>query len=181
MKKITVLFCILCMLAVEKSINAQGIPLDSIRAQLVKDWERAKSYTGEYLSTMPADKYNARAVDSIRSFAEQMLHLAAGNISLVSNGTGAARIFPGFNMEKSAGAQNKDSVTYYVNASYDYAIASITDMDAGKMGEIIKRGASGTSRFAWLQKAFEHQTHHRGQCTIYIRIMGIKPPNEQLF
>lgn len=177
MKKITVLFCILCMLAVEKSINAQGIPVDSIRVQLVKDWERAKSYTGEYLSTMPADKYNARAVDSIRSFAEQMLHLAAGNISLVSNGTGAARIFPGFNMEKSAGAQNKDSVTYYVNASYDYAINNIKNMDAAKFMESVRN----QSRLVWLMKAFEHQTHHRGQCTIYIRLQGIRPPNERLF
>nr|WP_324497299.1 DinB family protein [Haliscomenobacter sp.] len=30
-------------------------------------------------------------------------------------------------------------------------------------------------------KAFEYQTHHRGQTTIYIRLLGIKPPNEKLF
>jgi len=30
-------------------------------------------------------------------------------------------------------------------------------------------------------KTFEHQTHHRGQATIYIRLQGIRPPQEQLF
>jgi len=30
-------------------------------------------------------------------------------------------------------------------------------------------------------KAFEHQTHHRGQTTIYIRLVGLKPPGERLF
>ena len=30
-------------------------------------------------------------------------------------------------------------------------------------------------------KLFEHQTHHRGQTTIYIRMAGITPPNEKLF
>jgi uncharacterized damage-inducible protein DinB len=32
-----------------------------------------------------------------------------------------------------------------------------------------------------LAKAFEHQTHHRGQCTIYLRLKGIAPPREKLF
>ncbi|HET9745897.1 MAG TPA: DinB family protein [Chitinophagaceae bacterium] len=32
-----------------------------------------------------------------------------------------------------------------------------------------------------MNKAFEHQNHHRGQTTIYIRAQGIKPPEERLF
>ncbi len=161
-------------------VNAQALQPEDIKAQLLKDWQRAKAYTNDYLNTMPADKYGSRAVDSIRSFAEQMLHLSAGNISLISNGTGKPRIFPGFNMEKSAGAQSKDSVVYYVNASYDYALESIKSMDASSLGEIVTRGPYKETKFAWLLKAFEHQTHHRGQCTIYIRLQGIRPPNEQL-
>ena len=37
------------------------------------------------------------------------------------------------------------------------------------------------TRFALMNKAFEHQTHHRGQTTIYIRLQGIRPPEERLF
>lgn len=177
MKKISLLFLVLVCISFSASNVKAQINADTVKAQLIKDWERAKSYTDEYLTTMPANKYGARAVDSIRSFAEQMLHLAAGNISLSSSGTGAARIYPGFNMEKSAGAQNKDSVTYYVNASYDFVINSIKSMDVNKLME----NNRGQSRLVWLLKAFEHQTHHRGQCTIYIRLQGIKPPNERLF
>lgn len=163
-----------------RETKAQNSLAENIKAQLVKDWERAKSYTDEYLAAMPADKYSARAVDSIRSFSEQMLHLATGTIGLVANGTGAERIFPGFNMEKSAGAQSRDSVVYYVNASYDYAINSIKNMDASKLEEHVKRGPYDETKLAWLMKAFEHQTHHRGQCTIYIRLQGIRPPAEKL-
>jgi len=177
MKKITPLLLVIVLVMGAISANAQMISADTIKAQLVKDWERAKSYTDEYLATMPADKYGARAVDSIRSFAEQMLHLATANINLSSNGTGMTRIFPGFSMEKSAGAQNKDSVTYYVNASYDFVINGIKNMDAAKLAENVRN----LSRLTWLLKAFEHQTHHRGQCTIYIRLQGIRPPNERLF
>lgn len=66
-------------------------------------------------------------------------------------------------------------------ASYDFAIESLQNMDAVKLSERNKRGNFDLDRFAWLLKAFEHQTHHRGQTTIYIRLVGIKPPNEKLF
>jgi uncharacterized damage-inducible protein DinB len=32
-----------------------------------------------------------------------------------------------------------------------------------------------------IDKAFEHQTHHRGQTTVYIRMAGATPPAEKLF
>ena len=173
--------CLLVCVSFAK-LNAQAISGEDIKAQLVKDWERAKAYTNAYLAAMPANKYGAKAVDSIpRTFAGQMLHLSAGTIGLVGNGTGAPRIFPGFNMENSPGAQSKDSVTYYVNAAYDFAINGIRDMDASKLGEHVKRGTFDETKLAWIMKAFEHQTHHRGQATIYIRLQGIRPPNEQLF
>jgi uncharacterized damage-inducible protein DinB len=35
------------------------------------------------------------------------------------------------------------------------------------------------TRFAFMLKAFEHQVHHRGQTTIYIRLQGIRPTPER--
>ena len=172
--------CLLISFCTTASI-AQTVSPDSVKALLIKDWERAKAYTAEYLAAMPADKYTAKPVEGIRSFAEQMLHLAMGSIGLSANGTGKTRIFPGYNMEKSATAQSKDSVSYYVNASYDFAIEGIKAMDANKLDELVKRGNLNESRLSWIMKGFEHQTHHRGQCTIYIRLQGVTPPNERLF
>lgn len=81
-------------------------------------------------------------------------------------------------------AQNKDSVMYYVTASYDFAIKAVQNSDTSKWEEIkkIMVGFEATpTRFALMNKAFEHQTHHRGQCTIYFRLLGIRPPAEKLF
>ena len=154
---------------------------DSLKAQLIQDWQRAKVYTKAYLDAMPADKYGHKPHDSIRSFAEQMLHLAQGNIGLSANGTGKERIFAGRNLERTPTLQNKDSLVYVVMASYDFCIEGIKNMDFSKADEKVKRGNFDVSRLGWVMKAFEHQTHHRGQCTIYIRLQGIKPPNEMLF
>ena len=161
---------------------AQAQLAESLKAQLVKDWERAKAYTKEYLEVMPKDKYGFKAQDSIRTFAQQMLHLSQGTVGLVSNGTGVVRLaWAGRPLERAASAQSADSVAYFVMASYDYAIEAIRTMDASKFEEKVKRGNFDETRLAWIMKGFEHQTHHRGQATIYIRLLGIKPPNEKLF
>jgi uncharacterized damage-inducible protein DinB len=167
------------------SVAAQNIPGDSLKQQMVKDWERAKAYTQEYLEAMPADKYNFRPVDSMRSFAGQMLHLAHANAGLGFIATGAPYPFNSQTFENAPTAQSKDSVIYYVNTSYTFVISAIRSMDVSKFGEDVTWNLPGgkrtTTRLDWLMKAFEHQTHHRGQCTVYIRLVGIRPPAEKLF
>lgn len=162
------------------SASAQNITGDGIKAQFIKDWERAKAYTLEYLDAMPADKYSFKAVDSIRSFAQQMLHLASGNAGLIHFATGVRAGFP-IGLEKSPTAQNKDSVVYYVTESFDIAIKDLKDFDPAKFGEEVDMRGDKVTRFALFEKAFEHQTHTLGQTTIYIRLVGIRPPGEKLF
>jgi uncharacterized damage-inducible protein DinB len=154
---------------------------DSLKAQMIRDWQRAKDYTKAYLDKMPADKYSYRPVDSIRSFAEQMLHLAQANVFLLSAGTSKDPVLMTRQLEKVASAKTKDSVMYFVMASYDYCINSVKEMDPSKFSEVIKMGDLSATRLTWAMKAFEHQTHHRGQTTIYIRLQGIVPPGEMLF
>ena len=173
-------------------LNAQNSPNELLKQQLINDWERAKAYTQEYLDAMPADKYGFRAEDSIRSFAEQMLHLAQATAGMAFFGTGSQNniiqnmlIKPRQVFETSPAIQNKDSVVYYVNTSYDFMISAIKSMDFTKLNEVITQdlpgGKRSATRLGWIFKAFEHQTHHRGQCTIYLRLSGIRPPAEKLW
>ena len=185
MKKIiiTKLLFSLSVLVIGTSLVAQTLSNEDIKAQIIKEWERAKGYTIEYLNTMPEDKYSFKAVDSIRSFAQQMLHLANANIFLIRTATDqqAPSLFSGPNLENRTGAQKKDSVMIYVTGSYDYCINAVKNSDLTKWGEKKKIFAYEETRFALIMKAFEHQTHHRGQTTIYIRELGIRPPQEKLF
>src|SRR5688572_5448382 len=182
MYKLTTRICITSfVLLLVSQIHAQTP--EAIKAQMVKDWERAKEYTMEYLNTMPADKYSFKANDSIRSFAQQMLHLASGNVGLLSSvSTEKPPAGFGFGLEQRATAQVKDSVVYYVMRSYDYARDAVKNSEISKWGEVKKVfNRFEETQFAFMLKTFEHQTHHRGQTTIYIRLVGIKPPQEKLF
>lgn len=150
---------------------------DSIKTQLIKDWERAKAYTKEYIDAMPEDGMGFKPTPDIRSFAEQMLHLSAGSIGLSFSGTDREKIYPGKNLEKTEEFKTKAALTKVVMDSYDYVIEGIKALDAAKLEESVK----GATRLTWINRAFEHQTHHRGQCTIYLRLKGAKPPAEKLF
>ena len=196
-RNLTAYFAFATFTVLTFNASAQVLTGDQIKAQFLKDWQRAKDYTLDYLNTMPADKYSFRPVDSIRSFAQQMLHLAWDNVFLNMVATGkkidwvpgqkfnwhdGEKIdFPEGFIETSASAQVKDSVVFYVAKSYDIALQYIKELDPNKYGEITGMRNITDTRYAWLLKAFEHQTHHRGQTTIYIRLVGVKPPNERLF
>ena len=68
MKKLFTFFAILAM--------ATGLNAQTPKANLVKDWERARAYTKEYLDAMPESGYALKPTKEMRSFAGQMLHLS---------------------------------------------------------------------------------------------------------
>lgn len=148
---------------------------------MVKDWERAKAYTKEYLDAMPADKYSYKPTQDIRSFAEQMLHLTDANYGFTSAATGVPSPIGMGESEKSTD-QSKENVTKLVMAGYDFVINSIKTMTPAQLNEATTLfGRFEMSREKAIDKCFEHQTHHRGQTTIYLRLVGVTPPNEKLF
>lgn len=145
------------------------------------DWEVAKNWTREYIEKMPADKMGFKPVPEIRSFAEQMLHLASANFSYASRGSGAKNPYEGKDFLKMEELKTSKEVMRIVMESYDFAVRSIREGDKNHLDEIVilrqRQGISGPRR-QFLRWGFEHQTHHRGQTTIYLRLNGIVPPPE---
>ncbi|GAB3222674.1 DinB family protein [Algoriphagus aestuariicola] len=159
------------------SLTLAQSPVDD----MVKDWERAKAFTKEYLDAMPADKYNLKPTPEMRSFAQQMLHLADANYGFIAAATGLASPV-GMGASEKAEDQSKENTTKLVMASYDFVIGSIKTMTPEKLAENTTLfGRFEMSKGKALEKAFEHQTHHRGQATVYIRLGGATPPQEKLF
>lgn len=67
-------------------------------------------------------------------------------------------------------------------AGYDFAINSIKTLTPAQLTENVKLfGRFDMTKGMAIAKAFEHQTHHRGQTTVYIRLAGATPPQEKLF
>ena len=171
------LLFILLLLSLSTTAFSQQYIVD----ELVVDMERNKAMSLSYIDAMPGNKYDYRPNEEVRTFAQQYLHLAQGLIGLSANGTGATPIYQGENLEATETYQTKAEVKRIVTESYDFAINNIKEMDSSKLTEIVQRGQFEVSRRGWIHKALEHNTHHKGQTVIYLRMNGITPPEYQLF
>jgi uncharacterized damage-inducible protein DinB len=174
LRKLVTTLCFI--LTITSFIQAQA-PVD----QMIKDWERAKAYTKEYLDAMPESGYSLKPTPEMRSFAEQMLHITDANYGFAAAATGAKSPIGQGESEKTTD-KSKANVTKLVLAGYDFVISNARKMTPAQLEENIKLFERfEMSKGSALVKAFEHQTHHRGQTTVYIRLAGAKPPQEKLF
>lgn len=174
MKRLKLLFALLALTFVSSAAFAQFT-----QTQQVAEWQRAKAYTKAYLDAMPEDGYGFKPTPEIRSFAQQMLHLADANYYFASSASGVASPMKA-SAEKTV-AQTKEATTKAVMDSYDFVIASLQGMTAAQLDEMGSVEGKSIPKANIFGKAFEHQTHHRGQCTIYLRLKGVTPPGEMLF
>jgi len=180
MQRLSRLFILLTMTFAGGSAFAQFT-----QSQMVAEWQRAKAYTKEYLDAMPEEGYGFKPTPEIRSFAQQMLHLADANYLFSSMGSGKpsplGHTLPAHNILEKTALQTKEATTKTVMDSYDFVIGSLQGMTPEQWQETVKFGKTDITRSGLFGKGFEHQTHHRGQTTIYLRLKGITPPAEKLF
>ncbi|RFZ94228.1 damage-inducible protein DinB [Mucilaginibacter conchicola] len=173
MKKLSLLLVMLCFACTSFAQMSKD--------QIVAEWQRAKKYTQAYLDAMPADGYTFKATPQVKSFAEQMLHIGDANYFFLSTISGKESPMGKTSLEKTT-QQTKEEVTKAVMASYDFAISAIQGMTEDQFKQEVSMGKDmKMQKGQLLAKAFEHQTHHRGQTTVYIRLKGVTPPNEMLF
>jgi uncharacterized damage-inducible protein DinB len=175
MKRLSLLFAMVALMFTSSSVFAQFT-----QSQMVAEWQRAKTYTKAYLDAMPEDGYGFKPTPEVRSFAQQMLHLTDGNYFLVSAANGKPSPMGQTSAEKTV-PPNKEAVTKAVMDGYDFVIASLQAMTPDQLQQTITLQGHTVSKGIAFAKAFEHQTHHRGQTVIYLRLKGVTPPGEMLF
>ncbi len=180
MKKLSLLFTVLALSFVSSSLFAQFT-----QSQLVTEWQRAKLYTKAYLDAMPEDGYGFKPTPEIRSFAQQMLHLSDANYVFATVASDKPNpvgdILAAHNVDEKTVSPTKEAVTKVVMDSYDWVITTLQNMTADQLQGTTKFGKHDLMRIELYGKAFEHQTHIRGQTAIYLRLKGVTPPAEQLF
>jgi uncharacterized damage-inducible protein DinB len=141
--------------------------------QLLSNYEREFVSLAE---AMPADKYNFAPTSGefhgVRTFAEQVKHVAGANFSYYSSISSAKPA----NMPKMADLKSKEEIIQALKASFAYAhqvTATITAQNAfGPMGT----GNHPHTRAGTAAAAIAHGFDHYGQMVVYLRMNGIVPP-----
>jgi uncharacterized damage-inducible protein DinB len=159
--------------------TAPALFAQTATATMTAEFTRAKEYTKQYLDVMPEDGYALKPTPEMRTFAQQMEHLADANYAFISAATGKAN--PMKESFEKAADQSKTAVSKAVLDSYDFVLNALKEMKDADLEKDIKVFGKDMKVKTAFEKDFEHQTHHRGQTTVYIRMKGVKPPQEMLF
>ena len=164
--------------------NVKEFPKDRA-AILVAEWTRARLGVKEYIEAMPEDAIGFKPTPEIRSFAEQMLHLAGGNYMFASAASGKENPWDFTKGKDPVNVpefkQTKAALLKFVMDSYDFAIDVVKGFNSTQLDEMVQIFSMKMPRHMALAKGIEHAAHHRGQTTIYLRLKGITPPSERLF
>lgn len=183
--KATQLLCAMFAVAlISANAWAQAKPADDKRAPIVREneaaWQNAKKWTLSYIDAMPENAMSFKPTPEVRSFAEQMLHLAFWNYGLVEWTGGKTNPYgkKQEGLEKRDDMKTKAALRKVVEESYDNVLTAIAGLDEAKLIEQVSFFNSKRSRLGILAIALDHQTHHRGQTTLYLRLKGVTPPPE---
>ncbi len=170
--------------ALAQTAGAPAAGPDRVKT-LVAEWSRAKLGIQEYLDAMAEDGIGFKPTPEVRSFADQMIHIAGTNYVFAAAVSGQANPYDptkGKDPEKMPELkQTKAALRQFVLGSYDFLIQGVQKLEASSLDEEVQFFRLKMARALLLAKALEHHAHHRGQTTVYLRLKGITPPSERLF
>lgn len=136
---------------------------------------------GRKLITMaedfPEDKYDFKPQPQMRTFAEQLLHVAGTNYVLLSAVKGS---------QMGPGTEDPDRKTYRTKADVVALLKKSVDDGAAMIQEIGDTGMSKAVKYPYgnrmvstdfvFTETAEHSGEHYGQLVVYYRLNGIVPP-----
>ena len=132
---------------------------------------------------IPADKYDFAPTGgefkTVRTFAQQMTHVAAVNYMVASAALGEKNPSePGLSENGPASIKGKDAVVKYLKDSFAYAHKAAAALTAENMLEEMAPpyGSRKMPRLEILSEVVWHTFDHYGQSVVYARMNGIVPP-----
>lgn len=156
-------------------MSASAQSFDSLFIQShIEKLENAKAYTLKVAELMPAQDYIFKPDPAEMNFGEQLLHIAS-NLAWLSS----SYIVKAENpiKKKDASDLSKTEIISELTTAYDFAISSIKKMPIKEIANKVDFFAGPKNKLQIINLIEDHQTHHRGQILVYLRLKGLKPPS----
>lgn len=146
-----------------------------MQTELLSRLKNARQYTLQVAEAMPEATYGYRPSPDEMTYRAQLVHIAQ-NLSWLTESYLTTKPSPVSKASLQGTDQTKAETLLLVNQSYTYAIDAIEAFDLAQLDEVVPFFAGPMTKRQILLLLFDHQTHHRGQLIVYLRLNGIKPP-----
>jgi uncharacterized damage-inducible protein DinB len=177
MKNVIVLLCMI--VAAGATADGGEAGTTGFHSEVIREIDFSAGRLIQLAEAVPADLYDWRPAEGVRTFREVFLHIADGNyFSPTFTGAEAPEWFGRGVLE--ARASSKEEVIEELRASFDYVRDVLRAIGEDRFDETVRwyGGSENTVRgvMLWIPK---HIAEHQGQLIAYARMNGIVPPWSQ--
>lgn len=145
-------------------------------------WNEAIAQIMELAESMPEDSYDFTPHDSVRTFAQQLLHIGGSSVMI-------ANMFLKDIMPEGEGPppdpevdMSKEEIIASVKQNLEDTWEIMKSMSDQQLDEEIKSFSGNTmSRREGLLLVHDHLTNHKGKANLYVRISGNEPPSYRYY
>ncbi|MBW3552533.1 MAG: DinB family protein [Gemmatimonadetes bacterium] len=140
----------------------------------VADFERMRVNVLAMVDSMPAAGLRTAPTEGVRDFAEQIEHVAIGNVNLIASGVDADRIPLG--LEKEVYLNDPAELKRLVDVAFDRVremLTAMTPEDLRAEGKLF--GQIPRPKWKIIEAAYEHGLWTLGATVPYVRLQGGTP------
>ncbi len=136
--------------------------------------QHAREYTMKVAEAMPEEKYGFKPSAEEMDFGQQLLHLSS-NMGWLSSAYFGQTSNP--ITKEDGGLKKKEAIIAVLNKAYDFALNTLSHVTEKELSDTVSFFAGPMSKLQIINLLNDHQTHHRAQVLVYLRLNGIKPPD----
>jgi uncharacterized damage-inducible protein DinB len=174
MKKVYTILLSVCLI---QAATAQTIeqPKTAFTKMYLPVWEEAIAHCMDVAKAMPEEKYSYKPTKVSKTFAEQMVHIAAANRLLTKRYVLGMEVKPN---TPDASKMTKEEILVMMQESFEFTAQTIKEIEQEQLDETCKMYHSGNivSRAFALFFTQDHLANHRAKANLYLRMNGIEPP-----
>jgi len=155
-------------------IGALPATAQNTTERYVAAFERMRGNVLGMVDSMPAAGLRTAPTPGVRDFAQQIEHLALGNVNLIASGIDADRTPLG--LDKEVYLNDKAELKRMVNVAFDRVRAMLTAMSAEHLlaeGQLF--GRIPLPKWQIVETAYEHGVWTLGATVPYVRLQGASP------
>lgn len=174
MKNILTIIIVFCCFQ-QVSSQTDSIPKTEFTKMYLPVWEEAVEHCLDVANAMPEELYSYKPTEVSKTFAEQMVHIAASTKLLTQRYVQGMEVKPN---TPDASKMNKAEILELLHQMFGYTTSVVQSIEQDKLDEVCKMYHSGNtvSRAFALFYVQDHMANHRSKSNLYLRMNAVEPP-----
>lgn len=155
--------------------GASAPTANPLSSEVASDYRAVRDYFIKAAEEMPESEYGFKPSPAVRTFAQQVAHVADDQYNLCAPARGETRKAAYTEIEKTL--STKAELIPALKAAFAYCDAAYDALTDNGGTEMV--GAQRRTKFGMLNWNMWHTWEHYGNIVVYLRIKGLVPPSSQ--